>query len=105
MQEKKSEITILRPQEDRSAALELLNRAEKPCPIEDWLGPKDSRQRRVGKDLLSLGMARRIKAPKAKRHLCQKFVLVTGVGRLFRDRIARGESAAVTSSERLIYAG
>lgn len=89
MIEKSSEITILRPLSDRSVAIALLNRANQPCPIEDWLGEKGSHSRRVGKEMLSLGMARRVKAPRAQKHLMQKFVVVTGVGRLLRQRLQR----------------
>ena len=99
------EITISRPLADREMAVELLTQALRPTPIDDWLGPKDSARRRVGKEMLSLGFARRVKAPRTQRHLCQKFVVATGVGRLFRDRLARSAGASVTAAEALVYAG
>lgn len=82
-------VVINKPMADESVAIHLLGQALRPQPIDEWLGEKGSQTRRVGKDLLSLGLARRIKAPRSQRHLLQKFVVATTNGRLLRDRLLR----------------
>lgn len=83
---------VNRPPADESLAVAMIGVALTPTPIDDWLGPKSAQSRRVGKELISLGFARRIKAPRSQRHLCQKFVVATVTGRLLRERLLRAMS-------------
>lgn len=86
-------VVINKPMADGSVAIHLLGEASRPQPIEHWLGEKDSQTRRVGKELISLGLARRVKAPRSQRHLLQKFVVTTSNGRLLRDRLLKSAYA------------
>lgn len=87
--ENETALTVNKPKADDSVAIHLLGEALSPKPVDSWMGEKDSQTRRVGKELISMGFARRVKAPRNQRHLLQKFVVATTSGRLLRDKLLK----------------